>query len=108
MSEINDTKLEQRLADSLYPIQIAKMAQELKDFKEEIHKKIDNGITSKLNTIYDKVMSLQCNVHTEKFNGFKDKFDSVDRRISQLFGAFIGVVVVGIILGIWVKIILAN
>jgi hypothetical protein len=104
---MNDTKLvnddTRRLFDVTMPIQIAELTQELKDFKEELHRKLDNGITNNLNRIIDKVMSLQCNVHLEKFNGMNDKFISHDRQIKGLYAAFIGVVVVGILLELWMR-----
>ena len=95
----DDTK--RRLFDITIPVAIAELKQELKDFKQEIHSKLDNGITSSLNRMSEKVMGLQCNVHLEKFSGVEDKLTGQDKKINGLYWAFALVIVVGIVLGLW-------
>ena len=99
--EKDDTK--RRLFDLSMPVKIAEMRQELKDFKEEMHRKLDNGIVSTVNRILEKIMGLQCNVHIEKFNGFQEKLKNQDTKIKGLYWAFIIVVLVGLVLGLWMK-----
>ena len=104
--EISDDK-KRRLFDVILPGKMSELKQEMKDFKEEMHRKLDNGITSKLDKIVEKVMGLQCNVHIEKINNLQSTIDkdiiNCNRKINGLYWAFIIVIVVGIVLGVWMK-----
>jgi len=106
METDNDTK-NRRLFDTTIPVAIAKLTQEVKDFKEEIHRKLDNGVTGALDRMLTKVMGLQCNVHIEKIINLEKVIEkdihNCNRKINGLFWAFVIVVIVGIVLNLWMK-----
>ena len=107
MSDEKKDETKRRLFDVTIPAKLSEIKQELKDFKEEIHRKLDNGITGALTKIMDKVMTLQCNVHVEKINNLQNTIDkdiaNCNRKINGLYWAFIIVVIVGIVLNLWMK-----
>jgi len=96
-----------RLFDITIPVALAELKQEVRDFKREIHSKLDNGITTALTKISDKVMSLQCNVHIEKISNLQSTIEkdvaNCNRKINGLCWAFVLVVVIGIVLNLWMK-----
>jgi len=91
MNEKNDST-KRRLFDVTIPVKLAELKQEMRDFKEDMHRKLDNGITGALTKIMEKVMTLQCNVHIEKINNLQSTIDKdiahCNRKINGLYWAF--------------------
>jgi len=103
MSELDETKTPKtRIAD----IQIAALSSSFHEFKRDKEKK-DAHIMQKIEQIWDKVSQLKCDVHAERMDGMEDlnkeRFKSVDKRISWIWIIIVTVIFGGIVFGIWIR-----
>ena len=76
--------------------------QELEDIRNDERFKERTTLSLKyLSKKVEKVDSLPCDVHAQKMKDFSSRITSMERVV-------IGVVVVGIVLGIWIKVVMAQ
>jgi hypothetical protein len=92
-----------RLADLHLQAQIPVLSHRIGELERAVREKFDNGITRQFEKIYDKINDLQCGVHLEKMKSMNEKIDGFHNKIHAIWAAFVGVVLIGIVLEYWLK-----
>lgn len=97
-----------RLADLHLQAQIPVLAQRITMLEQVFRDKFDNGINAQFDKIFNKINELQCGVHSEQIKNVRENtltdLNRMRNMIYGIYGAFTFVTVLGIAIGVWLKI----